>query len=116
ADGVGPACDHIHGPGGHETNRRAIHTAARDALRRANRQPLDIVAVGMGLTSAARELHADEVFREIVRDVCAPDQIWVDADYVSNLYGASAGAPGVVVIAGGGSAGYGVDAYGNEAV
>ncbi|HWV23607.1 MAG TPA: BadF/BadG/BcrA/BcrD ATPase family protein [Thermomicrobiales bacterium] len=116
AAGFGPACDHIHGPGGRETNRRAIHTAARDALATAGRDSSEIISAGLGLTSAAREHHAQGIFAEIVREMCDPETIWVDADYVSNLYGASAGSPGVVVIAGGGSIGYGVDDRGREAV
>ena len=114
--GFGPPCDHIHGPNGMETNRRALHGAARDALRMTGQDARDIIAVGMGLTSAAREHHAEDIFRDIVREMCAPETIWVDADFVSNLFGASGGAPGVVVIAGGGSIGYGVDAAGNETV
>lgn len=114
SQGSGPACDHIFGPGGRETNRRAIHGAANAALAMAGRGTDEIVAVGMGLTSAAREYRATPIFEDIVRELCAPDAIWVDTDYVSNLYGASAGAPGVVVIAGGGSIGYGVDDHGNE--
>lgn len=114
AIGSGPPCDHIYGPGGREANRRAIHGAAHDALANANRPTGDIIAVGMGLTSAAREYRATPVFESIVRDLCDPDAIWVDTDYVSNLYGASAGQPGVVVIAGTGSIGYGIDEYGNE--
>lgn len=116
AAGSGPPCDHIHGPNGREINRRAIHGAARHALEASGLTGQDIVAVGMGLTSAAREHHAGDTFREIVRELCDPDAIWVDADFVSNLFGASGGAPGVVVIAGGGSVGYGVDGVGNETI
>lgn len=116
AAGHGPACDHIHGPGGRETNRRAIHAAAHDALANASRESGDIVSIGMGLTSAAREHNAQGIFEDIARELCDPETIWVDADYVSNLFGASAGAPGVVVIAGGGSVGYGVDGQGREAL
>jgi glucosamine kinase len=114
--GRGAPCDHIHGPDGLETNRRAIHGAALDVLRATGRESGEIVAVGMGLTSAAREHKAGHIFEGIVRELLSPETVWVDADYVSNLYGASAGAPGVVVIAGGGSIGYGVDTRGNEAV
>jgi N-acetylglucosamine kinase-like BadF-type ATPase len=116
AEGRGPACDHIHGPGGVETNRRGIEGAARSALAAAGRDAPEILAVGMGLTSAAREHKATPIFESIVRGFCDAKAIWVDADYVSNLAGASGGAPGVVVIAGGGSIGYGIDAAGNEAV
>lgn len=116
ASGMGPPCDHIVGPGGRETNRRGIHGAAMAALQSAGRSSSDIVAVGMGLTSAAREHHATPIFESIVRELCDPEVIWVDADYVSNLSGASAGRPGIVVIAGGGSIGYGVNAEGREAL
>lgn len=116
AHGRGTPCDHIHGPNGVERNRKAIHSAARSALTAAGRDASDIVAVGLGLTSAPRESEAMVIFRQIVRELCDPVAIWVDTDFVSNLYGASAGEPGVVVIAGGGSIGYGVDHCGNEAV
>lgn len=115
-EGRGAPCDHIHGPNGREINRRAIHSAALDVLEVTGRNAQEIVAVGMGLTSAAREHHAGAIFEGITREFCDPETIWVDADYVSNLYGASGGAHGVVVIAGGGSIGYGVDARGHEAV
>lgn len=114
--GSGPPCDHISGPNGREINRRAIHDAARHALENAAETPDRIVAVGMGLTSAAREHHAGDIFRDIVHEFCSPDVIWVDADFVSNLYGASAGAPGIVIIAGGGSIGYGFNGRGQEAI
>lgn len=115
-EGRGTPCDHIHGPNGHDINRRAIHGAALDALARAGRDAGEIIGVGMGLTSAAREHKAGDIFRGFVREICDPDVIWVDADIVSNLFGASGGAPGVVIIAGGGSIGYGVNAAGDEAV
>lgn len=114
--GRGTPCDHILGQQGRERNRVAIHSATAEALAHAGRSVEDIIAVGMGLTSAARENRATPIFEDIVRGVCSPNVIWVDADIVSNLYGASAGEPGVVVIAGGGSISYGVDADGNEAV
>ena len=116
ARGAGGPCDHLHGPKGIERNRDAIHAAARSALVAAGREPGDILAVGLGLTSAAREHEPRAIFQGIVRELCDPEAIWVDADFVSNLLGASAGAPGIVVIAGGGSIGYGVDADGREAV
>ncbi len=116
ARGTGSPCDHLHGPNGIERNRAAIHSAATAALAAANQEPSAIVAVGLGLTSAAREHASQEIFRGIVRELCEPEAIWIDADFVSNLYGATGGAPGIVVIAGGGSIGYGVDADGREAV
>ena len=114
--GHGVPCDHIHGINGYDTNRIAIHGAGNEALAIAGHSTNSVLAVGMGLTSAAREHHAEDVFMAIVREMCDPEVIWVDADFVSNLFGASGGAPGVVVIAGGGSIGYGVNGSGKEAV
>lgn len=114
--GTGSPCDHFHGPHGYARNRDAIHSAATTALRTANRSAGDIVAAGLGLTSAPRESDAGPQVAAIVAELCSPDVLWVDADYVSNLAGASLGKPGVVVIAGGGSIGYGTDRHGSEAL
>lgn len=114
--GIGSPCDHLHGPNGYQRNRDAIHSAAHSALKAAGRTTDDIALVGLGLTSAARESTALVMIGDMVRELCSPEKIWVDADFVSNLAGASGGEPGVVVIAGGGSIGYGVDDHGHEAI
>lgn len=116
--GTGSPCDHLHGPNGYARNRDAIVSAATAALAAANRPASDIVGVGLGLTSAPRETNAGATFRQMVDAFCTvdPGAFWVDADFVSNLAGASAGGPGIVVIAGGGSIGYGVDETGREAI
>jgi N-acetylglucosamine kinase-like BadF-type ATPase len=114
--GTGPACDHLNIPGGLERNRQAIHGALLDAARNAGIQATAIAAIGLGLTSAQRELDPGARIRAIVRELASPATIWVDTDFVSNLAGASGGRPGIVVIAGGGSIGYGVDADGREAI
>ena len=114
--GKGSPCDHIHGPNGIEKNRAAIHSAARSAIAVANVPPEAIIGVGLGLTSAPREQGATPIFRGIVDELCSPTAFWVDADFVSNLAGASAGQDGIVVIAGGGSIGYGIDKTGREAI
>jgi N-acetylglucosamine kinase-like BadF-type ATPase len=114
--GSGSACDHLHGAQGYERNRAAIHSSAHAALAAANRDASEIEYVGLGLTSAPRESEFLPLFHQMVREMCTPRSIWVDADFVSNLAGASGGSPGVVVIAGGGSIGYGVDATGREAI
>jgi glucosamine kinase len=114
--GVGSACDHLHGPHGYERNRDAIQSSAMAALTAAQRTPAEIGLVGLGLTSAPRESEALPLFSRMVREFCYPSSIWVDADFVSNLAGASGGGSGVVVIAGGGSIGYGVDEAGREAI
>ncbi|HYH12987.1 MAG TPA: BadF/BadG/BcrA/BcrD ATPase family protein [Thermomicrobiales bacterium] len=116
ATGTGPACDHLNIPGGLERNRQAIHGALRSAAREAGVVPATLVAVGLGLTSAQRELDPRPRIRTIVQEIAYPMTIWVDTDFVSNLAGASGGQPGIVVIAGGGSIGYGIDASGHEAI
>lgn len=114
--GTGSACDHLHGPNGYERNRDAIKSSALAALADAGRHAHEIGIVGLGLTSAPRESESLPLFSQMVREFCEPSSVWVDADFVSNLAGASGGNPGVVVIAGGGSIGYGVDATGREAI
>ncbi|MCO5215780.1 MAG: hypothetical protein M9950_06455 [Thermomicrobiales bacterium] len=114
AMGTGSACDHITGPHGYERNREAIHSAIASTLSQTTIAAEAIVSVGMGLTSAPRELQATPIFERIVREVLQPEHIWIDHDVAGNLAGASAGAPGVVVIAGGGSISYGINKTGVE--
>jgi glucosamine kinase len=113
--GSGTPCDHITGPHGYERNRAAIHSATNAALADAGVDAGRIVAAGMGLTSSPPELGLQHLFEEMLRELADPDHLWIDHDVASNLAGASAGKPGIVVIAGGGSIGYGVDADGREA-
>ncbi len=115
-EGDGPACDHLNMPGGLDRNRTAIQTALRAAADAASVSLAGVAAVGLGLTSAQRELDPGPRIRAIVHEIARPKTIWVDTDFVSNLAGASGGRPGIVVIAGGGSIGYGVDAGGREAI
>lgn len=112
--GVGPACDHITNPRGREANAAAITGAIRAALANAGADAVDIEAVGLGLTSAPRELNVQPIFESIVHEIARPKHIWVDHDAATNLAGATAGAPGVMVIAGSGSIAYGINASGDE--
>lgn len=114
AMGEGPACDHITSPRGYERNAAAIHGAIQNALKKAGMDASGIVAVGMGLTSAPRELKAQPIFEKIVREISWPEHIWVDHDAATNLAGATAGGPGVMVIAGSGSIAYGINEGGEE--
>lgn len=114
AIGTGPACDHITSPHGYERNAAAIHDSIGDALQQAGKPASDIVAVGMGMTSAPRELQAQPIFERIVREIANPSHIWVDHDAATNLAGATAGGPGVMVIAGSGSIAYGINQAGLE--
>lgn len=114
AIGTGPACDHITAPRGYESNQAAIHSAIKDALEKSDSSTSDIIAIGMGLTSAPRELNAQPIFEKIVREIANPEHIWIDHDAATNLAGATAGAPGVMVIAGSGSIAYGINESGDE--
>lgn len=114
AIGSGPPCEHITAPKGYERNQAAIHGAINDALENSGSDASNIVAVGMGLTSAPRELNAQAVFAQIVREIASPENIWIDHDAATNLAGATAGAAGVMVIAGSGSIAYGVNRAGEE--
>lgn len=113
--GTGSPCDHITGPHGYQRNRDAIHSSTLAALADASADGSSIVAAGMGLTSCPPELQLHHLFDEMLREIANPDHLWIDHDVASNLAGASAGQPGIVVIAGGGSIGYGIDADGREA-
>jgi glucosamine kinase len=113
--GSGTPCDHITGPHGYERNRAAIHSATRSAVTDAGIDAGRIAAAGMGLTSCPPELGLHHLFEDMLREIAEPNHLWIDHDVASNLAGASAGEPGIVVIAGGGSIGYGVDADGREA-
>lgn len=114
--GSGSPCDHLVAANGYARNAAAIRSSSLAALRAAQRDARDVIAIGLGLTSAPRPPAARPVFEPMVAAFCDPDAIWVDADIVSNLAGASAGSPGIVVIAGGGSIGYGISDDGREAI
>lgn len=114
--GLGPGCDHFHGPDGYERNRVAIQGAITAALGAANVTGERVASIALGLTSAPRGGTQNPLVRRIVAELIAPDVFWVDADFVTNLLGASTGQPGIAVVAGGGSVAYGRDAEGNEAI
>jgi N-acetylglucosamine kinase-like BadF-type ATPase len=114
--GLGGPSDHFHIEGGVEKNRRAILGAIDDVLTATGYPPEQIVAVAFGLTGAPAGSRAHEIVKEIVNERMSPDQITVVPDMVSNLAGASGGEPGVVLIAGGGSIGYGITTDGTTAV
>jgi N-acetylglucosamine kinase-like BadF-type ATPase len=114
--GRGGPSDHFHIEGGIEKNRIAIHGAIASALASASVAADRAVAISLGLTGAPTGGKQTPVVHEIVREVLSPQVITVTPDYVTNLAGASAGEPGVVLIAGGGAIGYGVTADGREGI
>lgn len=114
--GIGGPSDHFHIEGGVEKNRIAIHGAISSALASSGVERERVVAIGLGLTGAPTGGTQTPIVHEIVREILDPREIVVTPDYVTNLAGASAGEPGVVLIAGGGSIGYGVTVDGREAI
>lgn len=112
--GIGGPSDHFHIEGGVEKNRRAILGAIDDVLSNTRSDPTRVIAAALGLTGAGSRVPA--IVEEMVRERVTPRRITVVPDYVTNLAGASGGRPGVVLIAGGGSIGYGVIEDGREAI
>jgi N-acetylglucosamine kinase-like BadF-type ATPase len=116
AAGRGGPSDHFHGPGGVEKNRTAIHDAVASALSAAMADSVQVGSIGLGLTGAPSGRYHSNVAETIVREIVPAATITIVPDYITNLAGASAGEPGVVLIAGGGSIAYGVTADGREAL
>jgi N-acetylglucosamine kinase-like BadF-type ATPase len=114
--GLGGPSDHFHGAGGVEKNRRAIHDAIRSALAAAEADPGDVASIGLGLTGAPVGGEQTPIVADIVQALLPAAIVTVVPDYVTNLAGASGGEPGVVLIAGGGSIGFGVTEDGREAL
>jgi glucosamine kinase len=114
--GSGGPSDHFHIEGGVEKNRQAIHAAIGTALTAAGAKSEPIAAVALGLTGAPPIGEQNPVVESIVREILEPEQVTVVPDYITNLAGASGGQPGVVLIAGGGSIGYGATDNGNYAI
>ncbi|MGH2550497.1 MAG: BadF/BadG/BcrA/BcrD ATPase family protein [Thermomicrobiales bacterium] len=114
--GRGSASDHFHIEGGIEKNRKAIRSATSAALAAAGATADRIVSIALGLTGCPPEGEPRQPVYDILREIVTPEQIWIGADYITNLTGASAGGPGVVLVAGGGAISYGVTADGREAL
>lgn len=114
--GRGSASDHFHIEGGIEKNRRGIRGAINAALSDAGASADQVVSIALGLTGCPPEGEPRKPVYDIVGEIVSPEQIWIGADYITNLTGASAGGPGVVLVAGGGAIGYGVTSDGREAI
>ena len=114
--GRGGPSDHFHSAGGVDRNRAAIHGAARAALDDAGATPDDVDAIVLGLTGMPPEGEPRKIVYQIVGEIVQPQTVTLVADYVTNLNGASAGYPGVVLIAGGGAIGFGITAAGRTGI
>lgn len=106
--GKGGPTVHYLSEGGPEKNRSSVQAAMRAALQQSGIDPARVVSVGLGSTGFDPQGQEVAVIEGIVREVVSPETISVRTDTFTNLMGASAGEPGVVVIAGGGAIGYGL--------
>ncbi len=114
--GAGNPTVHYLSEGGVDRNRIALQGAIREALADANAEPGGVIAVGMGSTGVDPVGEEVPVIHQIVREVVPVERIQVTTDTYTNLMGASGGQPGIVVIAGGGAIGFGIDANGTTAI
>lgn len=117
--GQGTAWDHLSNPDGREHSYRGLQEAAGAALCAACGSPvpagLCFAAACVGATGLAGLANPGRPLVEgWLAELVAPEHTRVVGDIVTNLAGASGGRPGVVVIAGGGSAAWGTDGQGNE--
>jgi N-acetylglucosamine kinase-like BadF-type ATPase len=107
--GFGGASNHAEHPGGRERLRSAISQSVGQALEKAGLLPLaktTFAAAHFGMTGGA------DFKEEIIREIVQTERSHVGHDAPTALFGATAGAPGIVVIAGTGSVVYGENASG----
>lgn len=110
--GFGGASNHAEQPGGRERLRNAILNSVGEALEKAGLAVIDeIVFAGAhcGMTGGA------DYKEEIIGEILKAEKLVVGHDAATALFGANAGEPGVVVIAGTGSAIYGENENGQTA-
>jgi N-acetylglucosamine kinase-like BadF-type ATPase len=105
---AGPA-NHIHEAGGKERQYRALADCIGGALASAGLTADAVVAAGLGLTGGWNEA------LPVVRSLLPAADVVSERDIVACLAGARAGEPGVVLIAGTGSAAFGINAAGQRA-
>ncbi len=104
--GFGGASNHAEVPGGRERLQNAIKKSVGEALKNANLPPLEqmnFAAAHCGMTGGADYKH------EIIGNIIKSDNLIIGHDAPTALFGATAGKPGVVVIAGTGSVIYGAN-------
>ena len=110
--GFGGASNHAESPGGRERLRNAILESVGEALTKANLLPVDesvFASAHFGMTGGA------DYKEEIIGKVVKAETLIVGHDAPTALYGATAGKPGIVVIAGTGSVVYGENLQGELA-
>ncbi len=110
--GTGGASNHAEHPGGRERLRNAILTGVGEALKNASLPPVEEIifaSAHFGMTGGAD-------FKEaIIGEIVRAEHLHVGHDAPTALFGATAGEPGIVVIAGTGSVVYGENERGERA-
>ena len=110
--GAGGASNHAEQPGGRERLRNAVTKSVGEALKNADLPPIEttiFAAAHFGMTGGAD-------FKEaIIVETVKAEHLKVTHDAPTALFGATAGEPGIVVIAGTGSVVYGENARGETA-
>ncbi len=112
--GRGGPVDHLYRASGRVQTRRALREAFASA-RAASGRRVAIHAVVAGLTGLEPDSRASGTAVRIVREIARAPVVRATWDAVIAFAGASAGRPGVMVIAGTGSVAYGRNAKGRSA-
>ncbi|MDQ2747650.1 MAG: ATPase [Acidobacteriota bacterium] len=110
--GFGGASNHADIPGGRERLENAIVNSVGEALKNAGLSPIAetiFASAHCGMTGGA--IYKDEIIRLILE----AETLVVGHDAPTALFGATAGKPGIVVIAGTGSVVFGINENGESA-
>jgi N-acetylglucosamine kinase-like BadF-type ATPase len=105
---AGP-CNHVAAPEGREKFRSAVGGSIAQAWERAGLAPASFAAACLGFSGGAADKEA------MTRELLAAEQLAVTHDAMIALAGATAGDPGIIVIAGTGSIAFGRNAAGKTA-
>lgn len=109
--GAGGPCNHVKAPGGRQKFVAAIQDSLRAACRTAGLDPdtVEFEAACLGFSGGPEDK------REILEAMLRARRLVVTTDALIALSGATAGAPGIITIAGTGSIAYGRNAAGQAA-
>jgi N-acetylglucosamine kinase-like BadF-type ATPase len=111
AQTTGGPSDHTEEPGGEERLKQVVATAANNALRAVGRTSVadqEFAAACFGMTGETT------IKRRVLEQLIKTPRLSVVHDSVNALVGATAGRPGLIVIAGTGSVARGMDGRGRE--
>lgn len=100
---------------GRETAAHTIQIAVQEALTKANLQPDDIDAVGIGIAGALTGI-LREWMRTTIAQITPRAYIATSSDAETSLVGAHGERRGILIIAGTGSVGYGVNSSGDSVI